>query len=299
MDQLSIMRIYVAVAEAQGFAAAARHLKISPPAVTRAVSALEDKLGVKLLTRTTRHVRTTDAGRRYLDDARRILHDVERADAAAIGINAEPKGLLSITAPVLFGQKFVMPGIVEYLNAYPDTQVNAVFLDRVVNLLEEGFDVGIRIGKLPDSNMYATVVGKVRLILVASPEYLAKYESPKDPKDLLKHCLISANAGSMAHDWHFNSGEKKQSIHIHPRLVVTSNQAAINASCEGLGITRLISYQVADELAAGTLNTILEDYEPEPMPVHILHREGHRASSKVRCFIALMTKHLRDDTNFQ
>ena len=144
MDRFHLMSVFVAVAEAQSFAAAARKLALSPPAVTRAITALEEKLGIKLFTRTTRYVRLTDAGLRYFDDARRILNELDEADEAAAGINAEPRGHLTVTAPVLFGKYYVMPGIVDYLNRYPHMQVSGIFLDRVVNLLEEGFDVGIR-----------------------------------------------------------------------------------------------------------------------------------------------------------
>lgn len=301
MDQLHLMTVFIAVAEEQGFAPAARRLNMSPPAVTRAIAALEDMLGIKLLTRTTRYVRITEAGARYLEDSRRILGAVEQANEAAIGINSEPKGHLTVTAPVLFGQKYVMPGVVEYLNTYTETQVDAVFLDRVVNLLEEGFDVGIRIGQLPDSTLHAKTVGEVRLVLVASPEYLARYGIPQTPEALKQHTLIASSAGNMTHDWQFSGLQQKDkqkgkhTIRIQPRLTVTSNQAAIDAAKAGLGIARLISYQVADELEDARLETILSDYQLPAMPVHIIHREGRMASSKVRCFIDLMAQRLRED----
>lgn len=297
MDQLHLMTVFVTVAEEQGFSAASRKLNLSPPAVTRAIATLEDNLGVKLLQRTTRYVRTTEAGQRYLDDARRILQDVELANEAVIGINAEPKGLLSVTAPVLFGQSYVMPGIVEYLDRHPETRVNAVFLDRVVSLLEEGFDVGIRIGHLPDSSMRAKKVGEVSLNWVASPDYLKRAGVPHTPEDLTNHTLIASSAGSLAHDWNFFIRERKHSLRINPRLTVTTNQAAIEASISGLGITRIISYQVASALANGSLEKVLTTYEPPPMPIHIIHREGRLSSAKVRAFIDLMAKRLlRDKT---
>lgn len=305
MDQLHLMTVFIAVAEEQGFATAARKLNMSPPAVTRAISTLEDKLGIKLLIRSTRHVRVSEAGNRYLIDCRKILSAVDQANEAAIGINAQPKGHLAITAPVLFGQQYVMPGIVEYLNTYPDTQIDAVFLDRVVNLLEEGFDIGVRIGHLPDSSMHAKIVGHVRMILVASPNYLALKGTPNNPDDLSNHTLIASNAVSMTQDWQFLTPEIKlksknksnsYALRIKPRLRVTSNQAAIDAATQGLGITRIISYQVADEIAAGDLQVILEDHELPAMPVHIIHREGRMASNKVRCFIDLIAERLRTDS---
>jgi len=291
MDRLHLMTVYVAVAEEQGFAAAARRLGFSAPAVTRAVAALEESLGVKLLNRTTRYVRATEAGLRYLEDARRIIQQVQAADEAATGINSEPRGHLAITAPVMFGRLFVMPGIVDYLQRYPDTQVDAVFLDRVVNLLEEGLDVGIRIGELADSSMRALSVGSVRHIVCASPDYIKRCGLPQTPQDLLQHTLISSSAAHSLTDWRFAN----QSLRIKPRLTVTSNDGAIEAAREGLGITRLLSYQVAASLAAGELKILLENFEPAPLPVSIVHREGRFASSKVRSFIDLMAARLRAD----
>ena len=295
MDQLHLMKVYVSVAQEQGFAAAARQLNMSPPAVTRAISTLEDVLGVKLLNRTTRYVRATEAGLRYLDDARRILAEVQAANEAAAGINAEPRGHLAVTAPVLFGKHYVMPGIVEYLKRYPQTEVDAVFLDRVVNLLEEGMDVGIRIGELPDSTMRALRVGTVRLILCASPAYLKSAGIPKTPDELVTHSIISTTAGSMSHDWQFQLKGKNQTFRIHPKLTVNTNDSAITAAVEGFGITRLVSYQAAEQLKNGKLKTVLEQFEPAPLPVHILHREGRLASTKVRAFIDLMAERLRSD----
>lgn len=294
MDRLHLMNVYVAVAETGGFAAGARRLGISPPAVTRAVASLEENLGVKLLNRTTRYVRATEAGLRYLEDARRILAQVDAADEAAAGINAEPQGYLAITAPVLFGQIYVMPGIIDYLQRYPKTEVDAVFLDRVVNLLEEGLDVGVRIGQLPDSTMHALRVGSARLILCASPAYLQRRGMPQQPKELDRHTIISSRAGNLSQDWRFTGDNRELSINIKPRLTVTTNGAAINAALEGFGITRLLSYQVANHLASGELKIVLERFEPPPRPVHIVHREGRLASTKVRSFIDLMAARLRE-----
>ncbi len=305
MDQLHLMRVYVAVAEEQGFASAARRLAMSPPAVTRAVAALEESLGVKLLNRTTRHVRTTESGSRYLEDARRILAQVKLANEAAAGINADPAGNLVVTAPVMFGQMFVMPGIVDYLQRFPKTQVDALFLDRVVNMLEEGVDVGIRIGELPDSTMRAIKVGSVRRILVASPDYLKQHGIVQSPDALNEHSLISSSAGRLVQEWRFdhptasgrtpvNTGKKiGLTIRIQPRLTVTTNDAAIKAACAGFGIARLLSYQVSEQLAKGQLKILLENFEPTAMPVQIVHREGRLASAKVRAFIDLMSERLR------
>jgi DNA-binding transcriptional LysR family regulator len=299
MDRLHLMTVFIAVAEEEGFSSAARKLKMSPPAVTRAVASLEENLGVKLLNRTTRYVRATEAGLRYLDDSKRIVAEVEIAGEAAAGINAEPQGHLAITAPVLFGQMFVMPGVIDYLQRFPKTEVDAVFLDRVVNLVEEGLDVGVRIGELPDSSMRALQVGQVRLIVVASPEYLKKFGIPQEPGDINDHTVIASTAVDTSKEWRFEFPKGTQlgrcSVRIKPRLNVTTNDAAIRAAVQGFGITRLLSYQVAEQLESGRLKILLENYEPTPRPVHIVHREGRLASTKVRAFIDLMAERLRNN----
>jgi DNA-binding transcriptional LysR family regulator len=284
------MTVFVAVAEEESFAGGARRLGMSPPAVTRAISALEDRLGVKLLNRTTRYVRVTDAGSRYLDDCRRIIQETDEADEAAAGINAEPRGHLAVTAPVLFGKLYVIPGIVEYLQRYPDMEVSAVFLDRVVNLLEEGFDVGIRIGELPDSSMRAIRVGHVRRVLCASPNYLAENWAPLHPAELINHKIVSALGVSPVVDWKF---AQDISVRVKPRLTVTSNDAAIEAVISGMGITRLLSYQIESHRAAGQIQTLLTEFEPPPLPIHVIHREGRYASGKVRSFVDLIVLRLR------
>ena len=290
MDRLHLMTLFVAVAEEESFAGGARRLGMSPPAVTRAIAALEDRLGVKLLNRTTRYVRVTDAGNRYLDDARRIIGEMDEADEAAAGINAEPRGYLAVTAPVLFGRIFVIPGIVDYLQRYPDMEVSAVFLDRVVNLLEEGFDVGVRIGELPDSSMKAIRVGHVRRVLCASPTYLAKNGIPKRPSELTVHKIVAASPVSAVVDWKF---AQDIIVRVKPRLTVTSNDAAIEAILNGMGISRLLSYQTASYIGSGQLQAILKEFEPPPLPIHVIHREGRNASAKVRTFVDLIVARLR------
>jgi len=295
MDRFHSISVFVAVAETGGFAAAARQLQMSPPAVTRAIAALEEQLSVKLFNRTTRYVRTTEAGQRYLTDARRILADLDAADEAAAGINAEPRGHLTITAPVMFGRMHVMPGIIDYLERYPDTEVSCMFLDRIVNLLEEGIDVGIRIGELPDSSMQALRVGSVRMALCASPDYLERNGIPLHPKNLLQHSIIASSAGANTADWRFHQGKDEFTQRLQPRLSVTTNDAAITAAVQGLGITRLLSYQVAPQIADHTLQPVLEDFEAPPLPIHIVHREGRYSSTRVRAFIDLLAERLRAD----
>lgn len=293
MDRFHLMQVFVAVAEEEGFAAAARRLRLSPPAVTRAVAMLEERLGVRLLLRTTRQVRTTDAGSRYLEDARRILAEADEADEAAAGIHAAPRGQLSVTAPVLFGKLHVMPLISAYQSAWPDVTVSALFVDRVVNLAEEGLEVGIRIGALPDSSLRAIPVGQVRRVICASPDYLKRHGLPRSVADLAKHRIISATAVSAGTEWSFSRGKSRDRARLSPRLFVNTNDGALEAAKGGFGLTRLLSYQVAHEVAAGTLKVVLADQHDETLPVHVIHREGRLASAKVRAFVDLAVQGLR------
>ncbi|WP_448103116.1 LysR family transcriptional regulator [Luteibacter jiangsuensis] len=294
MDQLHLMKVFVGVGEEESFAAASRRLDLSPAAVTRAIGALEEQLGVKLLTRTTRSVRLTEPGRRYLDDCRQILASIAEANDAVAGENAAPRGHLSVTASVLFGKAFVMPCIVRYLKEYPAVEVSAWLLDRTMNLMDEGIDVAVRIGHLPDSGMRAVRVGQVRRVLCASPEYLAQHGVPEHPADLLHHTVIAASGISPRVDWKFGGADDATSVRMHPRLTVTSNDGALVAAVSGLGIARLLSYQVNEDVAAGRLRLVLESYEEEPWPVHILHRETRFGSAKVRAFIDMLAQHLRE-----
>jgi len=295
MDRFHLMTVFVAVAEQESFAAGARKLGMSPPAVTRAIAALEDRLGIQLLTRTTRYVRATDAGLRYLEHARRIIAEADEADEVAAGVHAAPRGQLAVTAPVLFGRMFVMPSMVEYLQRVPDMSISALFLDRVVNLLEEGMDVGIRIGELPDSTMRAIGVCHVRRVVCASPTYLKAHGTPKSPAELARHTIIAASPVSPNVDWKFAQGKKTLGVRLTPRLSVTSNDAAIVAAAQGFGVTRLLSYQIAPYLASGQLKTVLGAYEPARLPIHIVHREGRQASAKVRTFVDLLVEKLQTD----
>lgn len=287
------MSVFVAVAEAESFSGAARKLAMSAPAVTRAVATLEERLGVRLLTRTTRHVRATEAGLRYLEDARRIIAEVDEADEAAGGVNAAPRGRLAITAPVLFGKMFVTPVVVDYLRRYPDVNVSALYLDRVVQLVEEGLDVGVRIGNLPDSSLQAIRVGQVRSVLCASPGYLAERGPPRAPDDLREHVLVSSSGISPRPEWRFMRDGQALALRVEPRLTVTTNDAAVEAAVRGLGIARLLSYQVAPQLASGELAIVLADYEIPALPIHVIHREGRHSAAKVRSFVDLIVARLR------
>lgn len=295
MDRFREMAVFVAVADTESFAAAGRRLRMSPPAVTRAVAALEARIGVRLLMRTTRWVRVTDAGARYLDDARRLLLELDEADEAAAGVNATARGLLTVTAPALFGKLFVMPVITEYQRRHSETTVSALFVDRVVNLLDEGLDVGIRIGPLPDSSLRAIRVGQVRRVVCASAAYLKRYGVPRTPADLRLHPVIAATALTSGAEWGFLRGRKRIAVRLNPRILVNTNDGAIEAARDGFGLTRLVSYQIAAELEAGTLKAVLSEYEEAPWPIHVVHREGRHGSAKVRSFVDLAVETFRAD----
>ena len=284
------MSVFVAVAEAESFAKAGRKLGLSPPAVTRAVLALEERLGVRLLTRTTRVVRLTEAGTRYLEDSRRIMAEVDEAEASASGISATARGQLHLTAPVLFGKIFVTPIILEYLDRHPAVNVNALFLDRVANLVEEGIDIAIRIGELPDSSLRATKVGAVRQVMVAAPRYLKEHGTPAHPSELKSHRIVAASNMASSYDWKFYAKGKPLSVRVAPRLAVTTNEGAIEAVRGGWGITRLLSYQVLPQLK---LTTLLQEYEPPALPIHVVHLDGRRTTAKVRTLVDLMVERLR------
>ena len=286
------MRVFVEVAGAQGFAPAARHLGMSPPAVTRAIAALEERIGTRLLHRTTRIVRLTDAGRRFLLDCKRILGEIEDAEASAAGAHAEPRGSLTVTAPTMFGRMFVAPVLLDFLIRHPGVTAHAHFVDRVVDLIDEGVDVAIRIAHLPDSSLHALSVGSVRRVVCASPGYLRRRGTPRTPSDLARFEAIAFSLTASADDWTFASGE---AVRPPTRLTVNSNDVAIAGAIAGRGLARVLSYQIAPSLRAGKLRVVLRDYEPPPLPISVVHAEGPRAAARVRAFIDFVVAKLRAD----
>lgn len=292
MAKLEAMQTFVKVAETSSFAEAARQLHMSPPAVTRAISALEDQIGTRLFTRTTRVVRLTEAGVRYADDCRKILADIEEAEAAALGSYARPAGVLTVTASVLFGQQFMVPILTEFLRENPAVTIRSLFVDRVVNLVDEGIDVAIRIGHLPDSSQSAIKVGKVRQVVCGAPAYFNAHGVPQTPSDLTHHSITTATGSFSSLDWHFGL-DQKQRVHIKPRLFCNTYDAVIRATLDGWGLARVLSYQIGEHLVAGRLQTVLADFEQEPLPIHIVHPDGRRASAKVRAFVDLAVDRLR------
>lgn len=292
MDRYHAMRVFVRIAETGGFAEAARQLHMSPPAVTRAVAALEDTIGARLLTRTTRAVKLTEAGARYLEDCRHILAAIEEAEAAAAGSYAMPTGMLTVTSSVLFGQIYIMPIMTEFLDLHPQVTGRMLFLDRVANLVDEGIDVAIRIGHLPDSSYSAVRVGSVRRVICGSPEYIEARGLPQHPAELAEHRIIAATSAWTSLEWRFGA-QGEIAVHVKPALFSNSNEAAIGAARSGWGLTRALSYQVGPDLLAGRLQIVLEDFEQPPLPIHIVHPEGRNASAKVRAFIDFARDRLR------
>ncbi len=293
MDRFLAMQVFVAVGEEQGFAAAARRLGLSPPMVTRTIGALERQLGVKLLQRTTRIVRLTTAGARYLLDCKRLLSEVDDAEQALSGSQTELRGPLSITASVMFGRLFVAPILLEFLAHHPKVDGRAVFVDRVADLIEEGLDVGVRIAHLADASFTAIRVGAVRQILCASPAYLKRHGVPQTPRDLSEFDAISFSADRAAPAWSFGTGKRALSVRPRSRLVVNSSEVAMQAAIAGAGLTRVLSYMAASELKAGRLRVILSEFEPEAIPIHVIHREGKHAAARVRAFVDLTVDRLR------
>lgn len=293
MDRFHQLTVFVAVVDTGGFAGAARKLGLSPPAVTRAINELESHLGLRVLTRSTRVVRVTDAGARYAQDARRILAALQEADESASGLHGAPRGRLTVTAPALFGSLHVTPIATDYLRRYPETTVSCLFLDRVVNLLDEGVDVAVRIGELPDSSLQAVRVGQVRRVICASPEYLAQHGTPQTADDLHQHTLIAAGGVTPTLEWRLKNGASMRTVKLQPRLTTTANESAREAALAGFGLTRLLSYQVAAQLRQGSLVSVLQAMEPEPVPVHVVHHEGRHATPKVRAFLDLAIAALR------
>jgi len=293
VDRLHLINVFVAVVDANGFAGAARKLSISPPAVTRAISELEAHLGVRLLTRTTRVVRVTEAGARYVEDCRRILAELAEADESVSGLHAAPRGRLTLTAPVLFGALFVTPIVTEYLQRYPEVTASCWFLDRVVNMVDEGVDIGVRIGELPDSSLQAIRVGRVRRVICAAPSYLKRHGAPQTPDELTAHTIVSASGVTPTPEWRLVENGAPKLVKLQPRMTTTTNDSAVAAAVAGFGLARLMSYQVAEHVREGRLQLVLSEFETAPLPVHLVHREGRHASQKARAFLDLAIERLR------
>ncbi|MFC0401819.1 LysR family transcriptional regulator [Paraburkholderia rhizosphaerae] len=299
MDRLREMEVFVAIVDRGSFTAASEKLGMSAPAVSRALTSLEARLGAQLLTRTTRSVRPTDAGMSYLDTCRTVLDTITDAEANISVDQKNPVGTLTISAPVLFGQRFIAPLVNAYARRYPDVHINAVYDDRTSRLLEEGVDIAIRIGHLGDSSIFAVPLGFVRRRTYAAPAYLAAHGEPAHPRDLAGHHCVSFTGVTHAFEWMFYENGLRLPVRLQPRMIVNLAPAAVMAAVERVGITQLFSYQAAPEVIEGTLQPVLTAFEPESTPVNLLHVERRGASGKVRTFVEFVTDALRKNVHLQ
>ncbi len=294
MDRLDAMNAFVLTVETGTLVGAARRLGRSPAAVTRAIASLEERTGARLLQRTTRSVKLTEAGERYLVACRRIALDLTEAEAVA-GERATPRGLFTVTAPVTFGRLHVRPIVDRFLAEHADVQARLHLFDRMVNLVDEGIDLAVRIGHLPDSGQVAVKVGDVTRIACASPRYLARRKTPREPSELTSHDCVMFSDATSSESWSFTTpgtGRSKQ-VKVRPRLTVNGADAAIASAVDGGGVTCVLSYQAESELRDGRLVRILAPFEPEPLPVHVLYPSTAFLAAKTRVFVDLAVPALR------
>jgi DNA-binding transcriptional LysR family regulator len=296
MDRLEAMAVLLAVVDAGSLSAAARRLGTPLPTVSRKVAELEAHLHTRLLHRTTRQLSLTEAGASYVAACRRILDEVGEAERIATGEYATPKGELAVTAPVVFGRLHIVPVVAEFLAEYPDIDIKLLLTDRVVHMMEEQVDVALRIGQLPDSSLRAIGVGMVRWVTCASPAYLDKHGVPKAPRELAGHHCISFDVMESRRAWVFGSGKSALSVPVLSRLEVNTAEAAIDAATLGVGLVRVLSYQVAGALAAGSLKLVLEDFESAPFPISLVHKGQTPLPLKLRAFLDFVAPRLRERT---
>lgn len=285
MDRLDAMSVLVTAVDAGSLSAASRKLGMPLATVSRKVSELEGRLRTRLVNRTSRRLELTDAGRSYVAACRQVLEDVDEAERAATGEYTTAKGSLVITAPIVFGRLHVLPVVADFLRAFPAVDVRLVLSDRTINMLEDHVHVAIRIGHLADSSLVASRVGSIRLVACASPGYLATRGVPATPRDLAAHDCVAFEGLVSSSRWSFRQGKADLVVDIHPRLVVTTAEAAIDAAVDGLGVTRLLSYQAVAARRAGSLAVILEKYEPAPIPVSVVYEGRGLLPRKLRAFL--------------
>jgi len=293
MDRFEAMRVLITVVDAGGFSAAARRSGLPLATVSRRVADLESHLGSRLLDRTSRRVELTDTGRDYVEAARRILSELGEAERIAAGEYATPRGLLTVTAPIVFGRLHVVPVIVDFLKAYPDVSVHLTLNDRIISFDEDHVDIAVRIGALPHSSLVAIRLGEVSRIVCASPDYLEQKGTPARPADLTSHDCITFEGMAMADGWRFGEGKAATVVPIRSRLIVNTAEAALDAAIAGLGLTRVLSYQAAAALRDGRLRTVLGDFAPPPLPVHLVRSAGRLPPRKVRALVDSATPRLR------
>ncbi|MER8981316.1 LysR family transcriptional regulator [Mesorhizobium sp. M0491] len=294
MDRLEAMSLFVAAVEAGSLSAASRRFGIPLATVSRKISDLERHLNTRLLNRSTRRLTPTDAGQTYLAACRRILDDVGEAERTAAGEYSAPTGELAITAPVVFGRLHVLPVVTGFLAAYPDVDIRLILADRITQLVEDHFDLAIRIGRLPDSSLVAMGVGAIRRVVCASPAYLAEHGTPITPEDLETHDCITFEGLASAATWSFIKGKAEIPVQVHSRLQVNTAEAAIDAAIAGVGLTKVLSYQIEAALRSGMLRVLLEEFEPNPWPVSLVHAGHGLLPVKLRAFLDFAGPRLKE-----
>jgi DNA-binding transcriptional LysR family regulator len=293
MDRLESMSVLVAAVEAGSLSAASRRLGTPLATVSRKVSELETHLGARLLNRSSRRLTLTEAGRSYFAACKRILDDVGEAEQAAAGEYSAPRGELIITAPIVFGRLHVLPVISEFLKAYPEIDIRLVLADRVVNLLDDHVDLAVRIGELADSSLVATRLGAIRRVVCASPAYFAARGTPTKPGELCTHDCITFEGLGSSETWTFRLGRSDVPVPIHSRLTVNTAEASIDAAIAGIGITRVLSYQIATALRTGALVLTLDEFEPAPWPANLVFGAGRLLPLKLRAFLDFAAPRLK------
>jgi DNA-binding transcriptional LysR family regulator len=293
MDRLEAMSALLAAVEAGSLSGASRKLGMPLATVSRKVSELEAHLRTRLVTRTSRRLILTDAGRSYIAACKRILDDIREAERAAAGEYSAPRGELIITAPIVFGRLHLLPVVLEFLKTYPEIDVRLTLADRIVNLQEDHVDLAVRIGELPDSSLVAMRVGSIGRVVCGSPAYFAERGTPKGPDELRKHDCITFNGLTSPEAWIFPSRKGNISVAVHSRLIVNTAEAAIDAAITGLGITRVLSYQVADAMRTGALLLALREFESPPVPVSLVHAGQGRLALKLRAILDFAAPRLK------
>ena len=293
MDRFDAMSVLLAVVEEGSLSAGARRLRAPLTTISRKVADLEQHLGTRLLIRTSRRVELTDAGRDYVAASRRILEQVEEAERAVAGEYSEPRGTLAVTASVVLGRRHVVPLAAEFLAEHPRIDLRLFLIDRHVNLVEEHLDLGIRVGHLEDSSLMARRVGEVRRIFCASPGYLARRGVPVRPEDLSDHDGITFRGFTISPEWRYRGDLAALSVEPRTRLAVNSTEAAIDAALAGVGVARVLSYQIVDELRSGALVPLLEAFAPEAIPVQLVYAAQGQLPIKARAFLDWVAPRLR------
>ncbi|BCZ84074.1 LysR family transcriptional regulator [Paraburkholderia terrae] len=294
MDQLDAMAVFLAAVETGSFSKASRKLGVPLATVSRKMADLETHLRATLLVRSTKGLELTAAGRSYAVSAKAILEQVVEAERIAAGEYAEPKGDLVVTAPIMFGRLHVLPVVTRFLASYPEVSVGLVLTDRVTHLLDDQVDVALRLGDLPDSNLVAVGLGSIRRVVCGSPDYLDTRGEPTKPEDLALHSVISFESISASVQWSFWSEGEEIKTSILPRLSVNTIDAAIDAGLSGTGLVRAMSYQVVEYVRQQRLRVVLQEFEPEPRPLHLIYDRQRRLPLKLRTFVDFVVPLLRE-----